>query len=494
MSSHLAPAHGDLRTGFPFPFVVLAGGVVDERRRVEARRGELPSSDVLELEQMPGARLLDFGWLEREKERAPGVRLLSRLLGPSWALAWCVLREIERPCALYTTGEDLGIPLAVLLRLFGREQVFVATRFENPEVGRTRLRRLAFRSLLRFALGRMDLVLCRSRRHMGHLAETYGYERTVLGREVNDVTFYDPDRAESQERTAPLGLTDSSGSATENDDGFAWPAGPFLVSAGLELRDYGTLLEAVRDLPIHVVIGAGSPWSHFAFDPAGSIPENVTVGRFSPVRMRQLYAAAELVVVPLRPTSRTCGISVVLEAFAMRKAVIVTRTGGLVDYVKHGEDVLEVHPGDPVDLRAAIRELLGDVELRRSLSQRGYERVRRELSLLEYPSLVAREVRARAGARLGSSPVLLESIPGSFSFSANPYSPPDGSPGSRDRHWQWTRWGGGRAVPGSGGGGDSGAGDGLVDRSARVHGTPQGHHAGPSQTSAAATKRSDSRR
>jgi hypothetical protein len=35
--------------------------------------------------------------------------------------------------------------------------------------------------------------------------------------------------------------------------------GPYIVSGGLEMRDYETLISAARDLPVTVIIGAGSP-------------------------------------------------------------------------------------------------------------------------------------------------------------------------------------------------------------------------------------------
>ena len=220
---------------------------------------------------------------------------------------------------------------------------------------------------------------------MAHFAETYGFQNTVLGREVNDVDFYDPERAPP--RSEPV-------------DGLELPTVPFIVSAGLELRDYDTLLEAVRDLPIQVVIGAGSPWSHFNFDPTKGVPNNVVIAKFSPAQMRQLYANAELVVVPVRPTSRTCGISVVLEAFAMRKAVIVSRTGGLRDYVTDGEKRARGQAGAMPQIYARrFERLLSDHELRERLAQAGHEHVRREFRLLEYPRIVAREIASRARAR-----------------------------------------------------------------------------------------------
>jgi glycosyltransferase involved in cell wall biosynthesis len=371
----------------PFPLFILARGFVDDARRVASATGASPRVDVFELERISGRRILDSQWLVERQRSEWTTRVVCRAVGPRWGMAWRALRESDQAC-LYSPDEILGIPLGIILRLTRRPSVFVATRLENPDVGRTRWRRLVFRSALRFALGRLDLVLCRSRRHMTHLQDRYGFTKTVLGQEVADTDFFDPDRPH------PPG-----GGAMPPEV----PAGPFILSGGLELRDYETLLEAVRGVPVEVIIAADSPWSQFRFDHDAELPPNVRVSRFSRSQMRELYARARMVVVPVLPTTRTCGVSVVLEAFAMRKPVVVTRTGGLDDYVTDGENVLEVQPRDPRDLREKIDRVLSDDDLARGLAARGHELVRRRFRLDEYPRIVVEALGSRAGARLGSA-------------------------------------------------------------------------------------------
>ena len=58
-----------------------------------------------------------------------------------------------------------------------------------------------------------------------------------------------------------------------------------ICAVGQELRDYPTLVEAVRGLDADVVIAAASPWSKRADTSAGlDIPANVTVASVRPVR------------------------------------------------------------------------------------------------------------------------------------------------------------------------------------------------------------------
>ena len=62
----------------------------------------------------------------------------------------------------------------------------------------------------------------------------------------------------------------------------------------------------------------------------------------------------------------------VIEAMASRKPVIVTRTLGAAVALIDGGHVVGVMPGDPRELRAAIRELLHDRARADAQADRGY--------------------------------------------------------------------------------------------------------------------------
>ena len=101
-----------------------------------------------------------------------------------------------------------------------------------------------------------------------------------------------------------------------------------ICAAGLEFRDYDTLVEAVRELDVEVVIAAASPWSKRASAVGGTLPANVTVCKLTLFDLRQLYADARFVVVPLLETEFQAGVTTILEAMAMSKAVVCTKTSG----------------------------------------------------------------------------------------------------------------------------------------------------------------------
>jgi phosphatidylinositol alpha-1,6-mannosyltransferase len=79
-----------------------------------------------------------------------------------------------------------------------------------------------------------------------------------------------------------------------------------------------------------------------------------------------LQAAADMVVVPSRTgadgSREAQGLSVV-EAMALGKAVIATRTGGIPDAISDGENGLLVEQADPAGLADAIVKLASDPEL-----------------------------------------------------------------------------------------------------------------------------------
>jgi glycosyltransferase involved in cell wall biosynthesis len=228
----------------------------------------------------------------------------------------------------------------------------------------------------------VDHILCRSNAHLQYLHDV---EKVPLGKlsylpEPVDHVFYD-------------------GGSTAASDSSALPVHqPYILSAGLEMRDYPTLIKAVTGLPVSLVIAAGSPWSHFRFD-AGERPElppNVHVASFSPTQMRQLYRSAAFVVVPVKPTMRVCGSSVVVEAWAMRKAVIASRTVGLLDYVAEGESGLFAAPYDVDGLRERIVYLLRHPDEADRLGRNGRRNVESTYNLDHFLSRVQAVVRSLA--------------------------------------------------------------------------------------------------
>jgi UDP:flavonoid glycosyltransferase YjiC (YdhE family) len=139
--------------------------------------------------------------------------------------------------------------------------------------------------------------------------------------------------------------------------------GEYVFSGGGAGRDYETLIEAVRGtgVPVELVV--------FRPDSLGETPANVRVIGPLPVKaFLTRMAGAVAVAVPLESFESPHGQTTLVQALALGKPVVATRSVGVVDYVTDGENGLLVEAGDTAGLRAALERLLADDDLRARLS------------------------------------------------------------------------------------------------------------------------------
>ena len=165
------------------------------------------------------------------------------------------------------------------------------------------------------------------------------------------------------------------------DVGFYTPAPaterrtPYVLSVGRDMgRDFPTLIEAMRNSGLELVL-VTLPY----LLPKGWLDERFVVvkERVSYAELRQLYAGATLVVVPLSgELLYPSGIRAVLEAALLRKATIATRTPVLAEYVSDGEELVFVDPQDSAALRESIRALSTDSAAREVLEFNAERKVR----------------------------------------------------------------------------------------------------------------------
>jgi glycosyltransferase involved in cell wall biosynthesis len=219
-----------------------------------------------------------------------------------------------------------------------------------------------------FGLGsEIDRIIVYSSAQRSYIHEQLGFplDDVHLVPFMVDTAFFDPDQVEVR----PV---------------------PMICSAGLERRDYPTLIEAVRGLDVRVVIAAASPWSKRP-DTTNSqdLPENVEVRRFGFVDLRQLYADAAFVVVPLEDVDFQAGVTTILEAMSMGRAVICSRSRGQTDVIRHDHTGVYVSPNDPIDLRNAIVRLLRDPSTARRLGCAAREQVEQTCDVTVYAQRLA---------------------------------------------------------------------------------------------------------
>jgi hypothetical protein len=133
----------------------------------------------------------------------------------------------------------------------------------------------------------------------------------------------------------------------------------YLYSAGFAHRDWTTLVEALRRVSVRAILSPG-----FDFKLPGTLPLNIqVVPPMPPEEGRRLLAGARLAVFSLEETELPCGPLVLLDAMALGKPIIATRTNATQDYLKHGETAWMVSPRDAEALAGAIESLWDDTKL-----------------------------------------------------------------------------------------------------------------------------------
>jgi glycosyltransferase involved in cell wall biosynthesis len=282
---------------------------------------------VFELQRVLGADVLDFK--EAENSAHATVKLLARTAGPSAAVALLGFLNRSNYDAIFTTGEDIGLPLAALLKLgrAAQSHTMIAHTLFPPKK----------RAFFKAGVGsKLDCVLVYSTSE-----ERLATDELKLAANKVQRIYYHAD-----ENFFRPGL------ATIEPD--------LVCAAGQLLRDYDCLMDAVRDQPVRVQIAAGSPWIAQKLEPTRALPSNVTWGKLDRAALRDLYARAAVAVVPIKQNHYQTGIATILEMMAMGKCVIATRTHGQTDTIVDGVTGVYVPPGDSAALRSAINRMLAD--------------------------------------------------------------------------------------------------------------------------------------
>lgn len=355
--------------------LTVSGAVpVDVDAQVE--RGERPRPDYRVMAEAFGAHLID----RTDARRQTGLlgSITERVAGPDAMLAWACVRLRHRYGAIVTDGEQVGLPFALLSRLSVRRRPQHLMITHVMSVAKKALLMRAFR-----LASAIDTFIVYATAQQRYLQERLGVPASKVVRTsfMVDTAFWTRTHPPNESRT--------------------------ICAAGLEHRDYPTLIDAVRGVDVRVVIAAASPWSRRRDTTRDeALPDNVEVARLGFVDLRKLYAESLFVVMPLDDVPFQAGITTILEAMAMGRAVICSRSAGQTDVVVDGETGLYVPPGDPEALRQAIVALLDDPDRARRMGEAARRYVE-HADVQRYAARLARLVRrpaADAGVRRSGGP------------------------------------------------------------------------------------------
>ncbi|MEZ4591523.1 MAG: glycosyltransferase family 4 protein [Chloroflexota bacterium] len=343
--------------------LLTVSGTIPSDIREQVAAGKRPLPDYLHMADEYQADLLDYptarhatGWFGR---------LLERLGGPNLMLAWACYQRRHDYRVILTDGEQVGIPLAMLFKFLGEA---------NRPSHQMLVHILSVGKKMKFfdwfgIQDQIDLFFVYATWQKQFIQQRWHVppQRVVLTPFMVDDDFF-----------APHQISDVSQAIRSLPK-------PYICSVGLEFRDYPTLMAAVKGLDVHVVVAAGSPWSKREDSTQqAEIPANVTVSRFSQYELRQIYADAAFVVMPLYDVAFQAGVTAILEGMAMGKAIVCSHTQGQTDVIVEGENGLYATPEDPADLRRAILELLNDPEEAARMGRNGRSLIETEMNLHHY--------------------------------------------------------------------------------------------------------------
>ena len=332
--------------------LITVSTAIDPQLVTEIEQQLRPRIDYIEMARTFNADLIDY--VEARRLSGWFGRLLEAIGGPNLTLAWASFQQRGNYKVIFTDGEHVGIPLAWFCKLGGSRGIrhLMITHILSV------YKKMFFFDFFRLQ-SHIDIFLVYSTWQKRFIERRWQVqpERVAFTPFMVDTRFFSPQQVTAQVR-------------------------PMICSAGLEFRDYPTLIKVAADLAVEVVIAAGSPFSKRPNTAQqADLPANVTVSRFTQYELRQLYADSLFVVMPLYNVDFQAGVTVILEAMAMEKAIICSGTPGQTDVVIDGETGIYVPPEDPVALRDAIAYLLANPEVAARMGKAGRRRVEREMSL-----------------------------------------------------------------------------------------------------------------
>jgi glycosyltransferase involved in cell wall biosynthesis len=151
--------------------------------------------------------------------------------------------------------------------------------------------------------------------------------------------------------------------------------GAYVCAIGGNARDYGTLLDAARLMPHIRFVCVVRPNNLRGFD----IPPNVTVHTNLPSgQAMNILVHSRFMVLPLLHSEVPCGHVTIVAAMHLGKALVITDSEGVRDYVQDGFNAMTIPPRSVAALAEAIERLWNAPVLCKSLGENGRRFARRE--------------------------------------------------------------------------------------------------------------------
>jgi glycosyltransferase involved in cell wall biosynthesis len=324
-----------------------------------------PRQDYIEIARILGGTLVGSDWCDATWYS--WVQRVERRVRLNFVEAIYAVSQLHPHNVVFSTSEKVAIPLAALLSITKRKIPHIVMAHKLSSGLKTHLFQIWH------FYNTFDHIISDCRFQVDYAINQLGVPEAKVDFIYHHVDhhFYRPPEIDSED---------------------------YILAVGQEQRDYGTLLQAIAGTEIRLVIVASSPWSTSRIE-MDKIGETTVLSHIPYRELRALYAKARLVVTPLLDVDYAAGNTSLLEAMAMAKPVIVSRTRGITDYIVHNETGMYVSPGDPAELRDTILSLWDNPGERDRLGTNGRQAIEEQMNLDIYVNKIA-DIMASALSRL----------------------------------------------------------------------------------------------
>jgi glycosyltransferase involved in cell wall biosynthesis len=145
--------------------------------------------------------------------------------------------------------------------------------------------------------------------------------------------------------------------------------GSYICALGSQGRDYKTLFAAMKKLPNIKLILVASPDSIKDL----VVPNNVKMYTNIPLsQAHNILTHSQFMVLPLRDSQVPCGHVTIVSGMFFKKAILVTNSQGVHDYITDEKTGLFFEPKNADDLAKKIESLWDDTRRTASLSEAGF--------------------------------------------------------------------------------------------------------------------------
>jgi len=273
--------------------------------------------------------------------------------GGDFASAFASLRAAKRADVVFATADTLALPLLLLKRAGLLGPPLVYTPIGLPE----RLTQVRRRRLYASALRCAHTIVTYSRAEADWL-------RDWIGSDAPEIVF------------VPFGVDTEAFRPSHSTPDID------VVAVGADPRRDFELLKAVAlrrpELTFRIVATKEQVMA------LGALPAHVAVeSDISLEEVRDRLARARVVALPVRPNSYSGATTVLLQAMALAKPVVVSRTDAIADGygLEDGVNCRLVDPGDPDAFERALLDVLSNPG---DLGVQGREMVERDFSWGQY--------------------------------------------------------------------------------------------------------------